>query len=82
MRITLPYPGARGGEIELIGNPIKYSKTPVAYDRPPPRLGEHSEQVLEELRDLRPRGATTAPSIRVLARLSLRPGPAGGISGL
>ena len=54
MRVTLPYPGAQGGEIELIGNPIKFSKTPVTYDRPPPRLGEHSEQVLAELLDLSP----------------------------
>ncbi len=53
MRVSLPYPGARGGEIELIGNPIKYSKTPVAYDRPPPRLGQHTEEVLEELLDMK-----------------------------
>ena len=52
MRVAVPYPGAQGGEIELIGNPIKYSKTPVAYDRPPPRLGEHTEEVLEELLDM------------------------------
>ncbi len=54
MRVTLPYPGAQGGEIELIGNPIKFSKTPVAYDRPPPRLGEHTEEVLAELLDMAP----------------------------
>ncbi len=54
MRVTLPYPGARGGEIELIGNPIKYSKTPVDYRRPPPRLGEHTDEVLAELLDLSP----------------------------
>ncbi len=54
MQVSVPYPGAQGGEIDLIGNPIKYSKTPVAYDRPPPKLGEHSEEVLEELLDLSP----------------------------
>jgi crotonobetainyl-CoA:carnitine CoA-transferase CaiB-like acyl-CoA transferase len=52
MQVSVPYPGAKGGEIELIGNPIKYSKTPVAYDRPPPHLGEHTEEVLEELLDM------------------------------
>jgi len=52
MQISVPYPGAQGGEVALIGNPIKYSKTPVAYDRPPPRLGEHTEEVLEELLDM------------------------------
>ena len=54
MHITLPYAEAAGGKIELIGNPIKYSKTPVDYRRPPPKLGEHSEEVLEELLDLSP----------------------------
>ncbi len=54
MHITLPYGEAAGGKIELIGNPIKYSKTPVAYDRAPPKMGEHTEQVLEELLDLSP----------------------------
>ena len=54
MRVSVPYPGAKGGQVDLIGNPIKYSKTPVAYDRPPPKLGEHTEEVLEELLDLSP----------------------------
>ena len=63
MRVSVPYPGAQGGEVELIGNPIKYSKTPVAYDRPPPHLGEHTEQVLEELLDM---DATEITSLRDL----------------
>jgi len=54
MQVTVPYPGAKGGQVDLIGNPIKYSKTPVSYDRPPPRLGEHTEEVLEELLDMAP----------------------------
>ena len=54
MHITLPYAEAAGGKIELIGNPIKFSKTPVAYDRPPPKMGEHTQEVLEELLGLSP----------------------------
>lgn len=27
--------------LKVVGNPIKLSRTPVQYDRPPPRLGEH-----------------------------------------
>ena len=49
MRISMPHPSAASGHIDLIGNPVKFSTTPVAYRRPPPRLGEHTDQVLEEL---------------------------------
>jgi len=49
MRIAMPYPESATGEVELIGNPIKMSETPVSYRRPPPKLGEHSDEVLREL---------------------------------
>ncbi len=49
MRLAMPCEGAEGGRVELIGNPIKYSETPVEYRRPPPRLGEHTDAVLTEL---------------------------------
>jgi crotonobetainyl-CoA:carnitine CoA-transferase CaiB-like acyl-CoA transferase len=32
----------------MIGNPIKLSQTPVSYRRPPPTLGEHTQQVLRD----------------------------------
>ena len=37
------------GELPLVGSPLKFSGTPVEYKLPPPRLGEHTEQVLREL---------------------------------
>jgi len=37
------------GELPLVGSPLKFSDTPVEYKLPPPRLGEHTEQVLKEL---------------------------------
>jgi crotonobetainyl-CoA:carnitine CoA-transferase CaiB-like acyl-CoA transferase len=49
MRISMPHPLAGKGEIDLIGNPIKYSGTPVSYRRPPPFLGQHSDEVLRDL---------------------------------
>lgn len=52
MKLTMPYPEAQGGEVDLIANPIKYSGTPVTYRRPPPMAGQHSEEVLHELLDL------------------------------
>jgi formyl-CoA transferase/CoA:oxalate CoA-transferase len=32
-----------------IGNPIKFSETPVSYRLPPPLLGEHTCEVLRDL---------------------------------
>jgi crotonobetainyl-CoA:carnitine CoA-transferase CaiB-like acyl-CoA transferase len=48
MQVQMPYDGSQGGKVDLIGNPIKYSGTPVTYRRPPPKMGEHTEPVLEE----------------------------------
>ncbi len=41
MRVTLPHPD--NPDLEVAGNPIKLSRTPVEYRRPPPKLGEHDE---------------------------------------
>ena len=48
MEIAMKHPLA-GGDARLIGNPIKLSETPVTYRRPPPLLGEHTDEVLEEV---------------------------------
>jgi len=37
------------GAVPLVGNPIKFSDTPVEYRRPPPLLGEHTREVLREV---------------------------------
>lgn len=37
------------GEIKLIGSPVKYSEAQPGIRTPPPTLGEHTVQVLEEL---------------------------------
>jgi crotonobetainyl-CoA:carnitine CoA-transferase CaiB-like acyl-CoA transferase len=34
--------------VELVASPIKLSATPVRRDRPPPLLGQHTEEVLRE----------------------------------
>lgn len=38
--------GVKGGQVRLLGNPLKFSKTPVKYRRPPPRFGQDTDEVL------------------------------------
>ncbi len=52
MKITMPHALAADGTVPLIGNPLKLSATPVAHRRAPPELGEHTDEVLEELLNL------------------------------
>jgi formyl-CoA transferase/CoA:oxalate CoA-transferase len=40
---------ADGRSLRVVGPPIKLSATPAAVRRPPPRLGEHTDQVLAEI---------------------------------
>ena len=47
LRVDLPHPLA--GRVPLVGNPIRMSASSGAYLRPPPLLGEHTEEVLREL---------------------------------
>ncbi|MGH1360385.1 MAG: CaiB/BaiF CoA transferase family protein [Burkholderiaceae bacterium] len=45
LRIDIPREDA--GQVKLVGNPIQFSETPIEYELPPPRLGEHTESVLK-----------------------------------
>jgi formyl-CoA transferase len=47
MQIDVPHP--LSGEVPLVANPIKYSRTPLSYDTPPPLLSQHTDQVLQKL---------------------------------
>lgn len=60
-RVKQDYPHAEKGYVETLGNPIKLSGTPITYRRPPPRVGQHTDEVLKELGfdpdDLKAKGA-------------------------
>ncbi|MBM1556179.1 CoA transferase [Sulfitobacter mediterraneus] len=45
--IDMPRPEIAGGMLQLLGNPLKLSRTPVQYHRPPPRFGQDTRDVLE-----------------------------------
>jgi glutaryl-CoA transferase len=59
MKISVPHPEAGKGHVDLIGNPLKFSKTPVLYQRAPPTCGADSWDVLNELDTLLPQHDTT-----------------------
>ena len=46
MTVRLPHP--LSGQVDLVASPMKFSATPVRYDRAPPLLGEHTAEVLAE----------------------------------
>jgi len=47
IRIDLPHPTA--GTVPLVGMPIRMSASRPSYERPPPLLGQHTDEVLNEL---------------------------------
>jgi len=44
MQISVQH--AKGYQVPLVANPVKFSATPISYPLAPPELGEHTEQVL------------------------------------
>ena len=43
----IPHPTL--GTVKQLGLPIKFSRTPGALDQPPPLLGEHNQEILQDL---------------------------------
>jgi len=50
LRIELPHPTA--GTVPLVGMPIRMSASSPSYERPPPLLGEHTDEVLRQIAGL------------------------------
>lgn len=47
--MVVEMPAGDGGILRLLGNPLKMSATPVRFDRPPPHVGEHGDEIMAEL---------------------------------
>ncbi|MFL6662892.1 MAG: CaiB/BaiF CoA transferase family protein [Rhizobacter sp.] len=43
----IPHP--LSGTLRVVGNPLKFSDTPLEYKRPPPLLGEHTAEILRDV---------------------------------
>jgi formyl-CoA transferase len=50
MRVEVDHP--RGGKISMLANPARLSVTPPSYERVPPQLGEHTDEVLRNVLSL------------------------------
>lgn len=49
MAMRIPAPGTVGGEVPSVPSPMKFSDAALSLARPPPRLGEHTEEIRREL---------------------------------
>jgi formyl-CoA transferase len=47
LAIDLPHPTA--GSVKLVRSPMRMSATPAGSDLPPPLLGQHTEEVLQQV---------------------------------
>ena len=47
--VVVDMPHASGTNVQVIANPVRLSATPPDYRMPPPLLGEHTEEVLQDL---------------------------------
>lgn len=53
LNVTIPHPLA--GTVPLVANPMKLSATPPDYRLPPPALGEHTNEILTTMLELKDR---------------------------
>lgn len=51
-QLRLDLEDGHGSTIPSVRTPIVMSKSPLSYQRPSPRLGEHSAEILEEVKDV------------------------------
>ena len=51
--LAIEMPHALGGSVAQVASPIRLSETPVEYRRTPPLLGEHTQEVLQNILGLK-----------------------------
>ncbi|MEO0381689.1 MAG: CaiB/BaiF CoA-transferase family protein, partial [Pseudomonadota bacterium] len=54
--INVAHDDVADGHVRLLANPLKFSATPVRYDRAPPRFGQDTEAVLANLKSKKTQG--------------------------
>ncbi len=48
MKVTMEHPQSASGTIDLVGNPVKFSATPVEYRLAPPVCGANTDEILRD----------------------------------
>lgn len=48
--VSIPASHLENGALRVLANPLKFSRTPVVYDKPPPRFGQDTEALLSKLK--------------------------------
>jgi len=48
IEIQMDHPITPTTRVRMVANPIRLSESPVRYERPPPMIGQHTEEVLAE----------------------------------
>ena len=51
MKIELDHPLA--GKVPLVASPMRFSATPLEFKAPPPTLGQHTDEILRDVLDMR-----------------------------
>ena len=52
MHLQMDHPATGNAPVDLVASPMKMSATPPDYRRPPPMLGQHTDEVIRELLDV------------------------------
>ena len=47
MLINIPHPTA--GSVQMVASPMRFMEAPISYYRPPPLVGQHTQEILREL---------------------------------
>jgi len=46
--LSVPLPHPDDPSLKVVASPLRLSRTPVRYEEPPPRLGQHTQEVLQQ----------------------------------
>ena len=49
MQMAIEHPANANAKVPLVANPIRFTEHPIRYDRPTPLLGEHTQEVLQQV---------------------------------